>query len=450
MKSTTNLLAFGTDGIRGNATHEPFVHHTLIALGKAIAAWAYAKRQEQPKVLVGMDTRISGPRIKQSLVHGLFQQGALVIDGGVLPTPAVCKLVAQGIGFDCGVVISASHNPYYDNGVKVFYGSSLKLTQADEQMITQLAQEFLAGVEYDSPIGGLQELPQATHLYQGLLVKACQNFAFKGVRVVLDCANGAMSSIATQLFKVFGADVITINNKPNGFNINAHSGATHPASLAKAVVEHKALIGFAFDGDGDRVIACDSHGVIKDGDDILAILMTHHDFADEQIVVGTQMTNQGLDEFIKQQGKMLIRSKVGDKYVAAAMNEHNLKLGGEISGHTIVRSYLPSSDGLYVALLTLQTIIMTHNFAFKTFSKFPQRLINLKVAQKLPLDSEPCSSLISRYDELLKGRGRLLIRYSGTESLLRVMAEADTLEHATTVAEALSKELASVLQTKSF
>lgn len=446
MQHISGHLSFGTDGIRGNASMPPFDHVSLVALGRAIACWAQSKKTDgQPvRIVIGSDTRLSGPRIKNSFLGGMRMLAVDIFDGGILPTPAICALVAQSSTFDCGIVISASHNPFYDNGIKVFWGPELKIAPTDEQQISQLAQDYLAR-EHDLEKTTVTLFPEAARLYQSFLLKACHGINFRGARIVIDCAHGAMSLVAPAVFKALGAELVVIHDKPDGTNINNACGATHPQSLATAVREHKALVGFAFDGDGDRVIASDAQGTIKDGDDILALLLTHDDFKNSTTVVATQMTNQGFEHYVKLQGKELIRTLVGDKYVAAALSSNGLMLGGEISGHTIIRSYLPSSDGLFVAIKALDTIIKTHNFSFKTFDKYPQYLLNMPVAQKLPLNAAPCSTLIETAEKQLLGRGRLLVRYSGTENLLRIMAEADSRELAQEVVCLLGEELKKIL-----
>jgi phosphoglucosamine mutase len=441
-----SLFSFGTDGVRGNAELFPFISQALYPLGRALARWASEKYETpQPIILLGCDTRISCERIKQALCHGLVAGGAQVFDGGVIPTPAVCQLVKSESQFNAGIVISASHNPYYDNGIKVFDSKRLKLSKDDERIIEQYAQQFL-----DHPLPVLsditltQQWPEAGKRYVENIVAQFSANQFAGMKIVLDCAHGATSGLAQQLFTMLGAEVITIFAQPNGTNINDHCGANYPIALAQAVVEHQALCGFAFDGDGDRVTGVNRYGAVRNGDDILWLVTTLAEFSDITAVVGTVMTNQGLELALADRGIKLLRTAVGDKYVSAALDEHNLALGGEISGHTIVRGYQASSDGLFVALKVLEAMIQNNNFDMQTFTKYPQVLLNIKINQKKDLSQPPFVTLINEYENLLKN-GRLLVRYSGTEKLLRIMTEAEDEMLALQVANDLALLLETML-----
>jgi phosphoglucosamine mutase len=502
-------IAFGTDGIRGNADHFPFADQALTALGRACAAWAQEKYgKKRPKMLIGADTRISGPRIKQALAAGLLAGGVDVWDGGVIPTPAVCQLIMLDSSFDAGIVISASHNPFHDNGIKIFDSRRCKISPEDEQKITQLFGVFLAETGSDTrshpsmlrqssaqaPSTGWLEAPlvlsrvegsgrtdsthtdlacggeplpvrgepvepyeriqkksvidwsaEAAAAYERCMLSRFQTGFLKNIKVVLDCANGATSAVAPAIFRALGATVETIAGHPDGKNINAKCGALHPERLIDAVRLSKADAGFAFDGDGDRLIVVTRQGVVKDGDEVLDLLLDLPAFKGLAMVVGTVMTNQGFERHLEAEGRRLLRTRVGDKFVVAKMEEEGLPLGGEISGHTIIHGYLPTSDGILVALKVMESVMLHNNWDMQTFAKFPQVLVNVPVAQKKELAQQPFATLIADAERFLAD-GRLVVRYSGTENLLRVMAEAPTQELAQSVANDLAHVLQDALQ----
>lgn len=444
----SKTIAFGTDGVRGHAELFPFTPDALVAFGRAIALWAQKRYQKkQPKILIGMDTRISGPRIKQSLSQGLLQEGVQLLDAEVLPTPGVCQLIFFDQSFDAGIVISASHNPYQDNGIKIFDARRCKINRDDEKSILEnfewcFEQSQVPGTAARTAVA----FTDALSLYQQKLQSLFERDFLKNVKVVLDCAHGATYQAAPALFSYFGASVITIGALPNGVNINDHCGALHPEGLIEAVTQHNADYGFAFDGDGDRIVAVNRYGQVKDGDDIVALLLQLPEYAATKTVVGTIMSNCGFEHVLKQQGKTLVRTNVGDKYVVAAMDEQGLPLGGEVSGHIIVKDYLSTGDGIFVALKVLQSVIMHKNWDLKTFDKFPQVMVNVPVAHKKDLGLSPFAQIIATYQEQLGG-GRLVVRYSGTEHVLRVMAEAEKHELAHTIAHGLAHTLQETLKT---
>ncbi len=438
------IIAFGTDGIRGCADEFPFTNQALYALGRAIAAWAQTVyNKPNPQFLIGMDTRESGPRIKASLCHGMLDQGAFVLDGGVITTPAVYHLIFYNTGFDAGIVISASHNPYKDNGIKIFDATHCKLSPDDERLISLNFERFLTHEDNDHHKPSLWL--DAGHTYQQKVLSLFPANFLKKVNVVLDCANGAASEHAPAIFKALGANVFSIAHEPNGTNINQHCGSLHPEALIDAVKRHGANCGFAFDGDSDRVIAVTHHGHLKDGDEMLALLSQHPAYLTVPKIVGTIMTNQGFEEYLKQQNRQLIRANVGDKYVAAKLKEENLPLGGEQTGHILIRDYLATGDGIFAALKILETIIENKNWEMKTFEKFPQVLVNVPVIQKKDLSLNPFSQIIKNHEEKITA-GRILVRYSGTENLLRVMTEATTHHEAETLAHRLAFELQEALR----
>jgi phosphoglucosamine mutase len=440
-------FAFGTDGVRGNAEQFPFTNSALFIFGRAVAQWAkQSYNKTSPKILIGADTRISGPRIKHALCQGMLSEGLTVYDAGVLPTPGVYNVIFYEGSFDAGIVISASHNPYHDNGIKLFDARCSKLSAFDEQKIValfeQLSEQQLTELGNDlQPIA----CPQATDFYCNMIKSYFTEGFLKEVKVVLDCAHGATSEIAPAIFKDMGAEVITLAANPNGTNINAGCGALHPQSLANAVRENHAHCGFAFDGDGDRLIVVNRDGVVKDGDDILVLLSQHPAYETTSCFVGTIISNQGLQTYLTGLDKSLIRTSVGDKNVSAKLEAEQLPIGSEPSGHVIIRDYLDTSDGIYVALKVLESVIATNNWELQTFTKYPQVMINVPVKCKQDLAQQPFARIIAEHERKLDN-GRLVVRYSGTENLLRVMTEAVSLEIAQTVAQDLARTLQKSLE----
>ena len=396
-----NSNLFGTDGIRGTVGASLFTPENIPNLGTAIGHWLVGKFPAPITVLIGHDTRESCGWIKAALQTGLSQIPITVIDGGVLPTPTVLQRVRQN-NYTCGIVISASHNPYHDNGVKIMSPSG-KISLDDELEISRL---------YSVRGECFAKQNVSNHIER---------------TIVLDCANGATYQLAPEQFRAAGYRVVTIHDQPNGKNINDNCGALHPESLQQTVLAHNAHLGFAFDGDGDRVIAVNSRGEIKDGDDLIALLLSHPTYANTPTVVGTIMTNRGFELYLEQNGKQLIRANVGDKYVAEQLETHNLLIGGEPSGHVILRDHLPTGDGIFCALRVVEAVKLSNNWGLDTFTKFPQVMINVRVKERKDLNAEPLAGLIAAAHAAL-GPGRLVIRYSGTEPLLRIMAEAP--EHA--------------------
>ncbi len=453
---------FGTDGIRNKVGNYPFTSKVLPQLGRAIALWALEKYGHVPDFLVARDTRISGSWVQVSLASGLLRSPVIIYDAQVLPTPAVFHLMKDDPRYTCGIIISASHNPAQDNGIKIIDRQG-KITQADEERITELMEDSVGssqtgccGDTHGSP-GPEIETNQEYHHF-GLQLplingeelydkKICSLFKpgfLKNQTIVLDCAQGATSTVAPAIFNALGAQIIAINNTPTGYNINKNCGALHPESLQAAVIKHSALVGFAFDGDGDRVIAVSKDGTIKDGDDVLALLCQHPDYKNEMTIVSTIMANQGFEAYLQTLGKSLIRTPVGDKYVVQELITHDLLLGGEPSGHTILRSLLPTGDGILVALKIVETMLLTGNSAFQTFTKFPQVILNVPIKHKKPLTESPIAGAIKAHEELVP-QGRVLVRYSGTEPILRVMVEDSESERTTHVAHKLAEKLKTLL-----
>lgn len=456
MKSS---ISFGTDGVRGHSDKHPFTKEALKAFGAAIARWAsekYDKNGPQvligskvlsgPKVLIGYDTRLSGIRIKNELIEGLNCFPVEIIDGGILPTPAVYRLISIDDTFDFGIAISASHNSFHDNGIKLFDAKKCKLSRRDEEKIEQyfdlyFNKQELLGESSDNRT----EWMQASQAYIDFISSKFPQNYLSGMSIILDCANGATFEIAPQIFKKFGAMVLTIGSIPSGININENCGSTHPERVKNTVIRNNAMVGFAFDGDGDRVIAINNLGQIKDGDDILTILAQHPDYKNVDEIVGTITTNQGFEAALHKSNKNLIRTQVGDKYVAAALEEQKLSLGGETCGHIIIKDYMPTGDGIFVALKTLESIIANQNLEMKTFDKYPQISINISVKEKRDLSKQPYSDIIKKAQESIQD-GRIVVRYSGTENLLRIMSEAKTEEIARDIAQNLASDLTKALE----
>ncbi len=434
---------FGTDGIRGCVGIPPLTIDGLQRLGNAISLWAQKKYGRNPSFLLVHDTRVSCSFVKAALKSGLMLHPVKVYDGDVLPSPAVVQLLNQNLFFNAGIIISASHNPYYDNGIKLVDGVQGKISLDDEMLITRYFYEQGENADYTS-LGLDIVWHQAEKNYVDFIAKFFRLQFLEGKKIVLDCANGAAYKVAPYLFRLFGAEVIVIYDQPNGFNINKGCGAVYPEILQKTVVELGADIGFAFDGDADRVVAVNRYGQLKNGDDILALLMQHPLYEQNSTIVGTSMTNHGFEIFLHKSQKKLIRTSVGDKYVAMAMVKHDVLLGGEPSGHIIARDYLNTGDGVFIALRLLETIMLLNNWDMITFVKFPQIIINVPIEHKKDLSSEPLAQIICANQQLLI-EGRLVVRYSGTEHLLRIMIEDADYDHAQAIGNQLSKQLLQLL-----
>ena len=413
---------FGTDGIRGPAETSPYLAAPFLhRLGIALVQWAKATHST-PIFVIGSDTRNSAPRIMYALAYGIMKEGGICFDAGVIPTPALQHLVTkQAHYYHYGIMITASHNQAHDNGIK-FFTANGKLSSADQEIITHF-------VAHTPPFThcplSLHIPPIPAHHTQCYLTQVSSMFPanmLSGLKIVLDCAQGATYRLAPLLFQGCGADVIVIGNQPNGFNSNENCGSTHPQLLQDAVKAHTADLGFAFDGDGDRVAAVNKAGELFEGDEIIALLSTHPRFSSTQTIIGTVMTNSGLSLWFAQQKKKLVRSAVGDAHVERIMRAHGAELGGEPSGHVIIRSHLPTADGMFAALYTAHTARLTQNMMLKTFNRFAQAALTLPVAETQNLTAEPFASIIQAHQQSILP-GRSVIRYSGTEPLLRIMTE---------------------------
>lgn len=441
---------FGTDGIRGAIGTHPFTQEHLITLGKALAQWAQQKyNKPQPHILMLHDTRISCSWVKACLKTGLLGSAVKVYDAQVLPTPGACVLMQEYsllASIDCAFIISASHNPFDDNGIKILDHSG-KLSERDEQAITQIFYAHQKPTDYRT-LGKDLMFGNAESLYCAKIAAHFAPTMLKGLKIVLDCAHGATYRTAPRIFKKLGAQVITINNKPNGYNINEQCGAVHPEQLQQEVLLHEADAGFAFDGDGDRVVAVNHLGEVKEGDDILALLAEHPAYTKQTTIVGTVMTNCGLEAHLHKSNKTLVRTPVGDKHIVHKLAEQDLMLGGEPSGHIVCGDLLMAGDGVLAALRVMESVIATGNRAMKSFEKYPSVLINIQTHYKPDLTQEPCASIIAHAQQILP-LGRIVIRYSGTEPLLRIMIEAESYAVAEKHAADLAQKIEIILRKES-
>lgn len=438
-----NNNLFGTDGIRAKVGKSPFTLHSLSSLGHAIGSWIFTTYGKKARILIGQDTRASGDWIIANLSTGLLLHPLELHLAGVLPTPSICRLLQQSSAYDVGIIISASHNPYQDNGIKIINHATEKLTKNDEHSISNLYYKK-KNVTYRS-YGSLHYYIDAFHHYLRDITSLFPPSFLKGIKIVIDCAHGATYQLAPVIFTALGADVITLNAKPNGKNINKNCGSLYVHDVQQAVLTHNASIGFAFDGDGDRVITINKQGAIKNGDDMLALLSQHASYTKQQTIVGTIMSNLGLDRYFHRYNKLLVRTKVGDKYITDYMKTHNLLLGGEQSGHIILHDYLPIGDGIFTALRICEIMITTTNWNLDTFDHYPQIIVNIPVTTKKDLTDPTIVAIIKDHESQLTG-GRLVIRYSGTENMLRIMIEDQNKAVITQVGANLAHQLQQYLQ----
>jgi phosphoglucosamine mutase len=452
MSPTAERKLFGTDGIRGVAGTPPLDPITVFAAGLAIGH-SLKRTHASARVLLGRDTRASSPDIAAMLAAGLREAGVVVESAGVVPTPAVALLVRKH-GFHAGAVISASHNPWRDNGIKLFGEDGYKLPDAVELAIEEEILEHASAVTPPEE-HSLAPLRDDVHMlsdYVEFLLKAAPGLSLNGLRIVTDCANGAAAAVAPTLFAKLGGDVTLLNVAPDGRNINEDCGALHPDFVAKAVVEHGAQIGVSFDGDADRCMLAGSRNNVVNGDAIL--LMAARDLKErglltDDVVVATAMSNMGLEAALRRSGIRMLRAPVGDRYVLEQMQKHNSALGGEQSGHILFPHLATTGDGLLTALVVLDLVARSGNSIDELIADlkvFPQVILNVKVREKKPLNSLP--SVIARIAEAeseLKDSGRVVVRYSGTEALARVMIEAEDEEpmrrHAEAIAGAIASEI---------
>jgi len=460
---------FGTDGIRAVAGEAPLDPRTIHAIGIALATKLAETSASKPvTVIMGMDTRESGPWIAAALAAGLRHAGATVESAGVITTPAIAFL-ARKHGFSAGIVISASHNPWQDNGIKIFGGDGYKLPDAVELGIEAEIERVLASTpsssdlsfrsaaeESASPFPTTEPVPETNDSYRAeyirFLLDAVPNISLDNRTVVIDCANGAASSVAPQFFAELQGTVEVTHASPDGRNINLNCGALHPEIVAAEVKVRHASMGFTFDGDADRALFADEHGNVVNGDAVMLAcardLQSRGELAGD-LVVATTMSNMGLEAAFKRSGIRMLRAPVGDKYVLEEMRNSGASLGGEQSGHILFPARATTGDGLLTALLVLDVVHRsgkTLGQLIADLKNFPQVILNVKVREKKPLDTLPAVvALIAAAEEELRDSGRVVIRYSGTESLARVMIEAESEEamrrHAEAIANAIRQEI---------
>ncbi|NBX03643.1 MAG: phosphoglucosamine mutase [Alphaproteobacteria bacterium] len=436
---------FGTDGIRGKANHHPMTAEIALKVGMA-AGQQFLRGGHRHRVVIAKDTRLSGYMIEPALVAGFIAVGMDVVLVGPLPTPAVAMLV-RSLRADLGVMISASHNPYHDNGIKLFGPDGFKLSDEVEHKIEQLIEEN----KYDA-LAGPDKLGRAKRLDDagGRYIEYCKNtfpknLTLDGLKVVIDCAHGAAYHVAPLILSELGAEVITICAQPNGFNINELCGSTSPKQLQARVIAEKADIGIALDGDADRLIICDENGNIVDGDQLMAIIATHCQSEGTLTgggIVATQMSNLGLERYLDSIGLTMPRTKVGDRYVVEHMRKHGFNVGGEQSGHLIFTDHSTTGDGIIAALQILAFFQKKGGKKFsqqsQLFKPMPQMLKNVPVKSKATMEHADVKTAIETAEKKLAGKGRVLVRPSGTEPVVRVMAEGDDL----TQVEAIIDEIA--------
>ena len=442
---------FGTDGVRGVANVEPITCETVLRLGRAVAHYCQRAGTPRPRIVVGRDTRVSGDMLERALTAGICSAGGDARLAGILPTPAVAYLT-RTLQASAGAVVSASHNPFQDNGIKFFDASGFKLPDDAEQDIERWV--------LDGGAPGLAAPPEALGTARGIDAAAARYIDFlktllpdglmlTGMRVVIDCAHGAAYRVGPELFRLLGADVVSIGVAPDGVNINRDAGATHPQQLQEMVRSERAQLGVALDGDADRLIVVDEHGEVVDGDEVLAIAavdMLARGTLKQATVVATVMSNLGLEVALREHGARLVRVQVGDRYVVGEMRRHGYNLGGEQSGHLVFLDHSTTGDGLLAALQVVRLMVERQrplSELKRAMTRFPQVLLNVPVNARRDLDAvEPVRQTVARIRAALDDRGRVLVRYSGTEPLVRVMVEG---EDGDTV-RAYAEEIAAVIR----
>jgi phosphoglucosamine mutase len=436
--TTGTKKIFGTDGVRGVANVEPVTAETALKLGRA-AAHVFTTLNPQahpsgsrPKIVLGKDTRLSGYMLENALVAGITSLGVDVLLIGPLPTPGVAY-ITRSLRADAGIILSASHNPYQDNGIKFFRHDGYKLDDEVERRI----EDLVFSGEIDSIRPTAKKIGRATRIDDALgryveFAKASfpRGLSLEKMRIAVDVANGAGYKSTPSVLQELGAEVIVAHNQPNGTNINAGCGSTHPEEIQRVVRQSKALVGISNDGDADRVLLCDEQGELVDGDEILAIasvdLLARNQLA-QNTLIATVMSNFGLEETLAAHGGKVIRTKVGDRYVIEEMVRRDLNLGGEQSGHLIFRDFTTTGDGIISALQILRIMKTTGrplSELKKCLSKYPQAQRNLMVKEKPPFDELPeITKLLRETENELNGKGRVLLRYSGTEPKIRLLIE---------------------------
>ncbi|MBU4304117.1 MAG: phosphoglucosamine mutase [Candidatus Omnitrophica bacterium] len=441
---------FGTDGIRGEFGQWPLVAPVFDAVSCAAGKWLKKKhRRKQYGIIIGKDTRFSCDKIEQALAQGFAGNGITVYSAGVIPTPGLAYL-AQVMDVQLGVMISASHNPAHDNGIKFFKQNGFKFSEKEEREVERIAFNLLeSGAKPQrAPRKKIKLINVSAEPYLEHLKQCVNNVDLNGLKISVDCSHGAVSSYAEELFSSLGAKVYVLNNKPDGYNINCRCGSLYPERVSKAVRQRHSDAGCSFDGDADRVIFCDEQGNIRDGDYLMALVARH--FLTKKClaanaVVGTSMSNFGLEQFLRGLGVALVRADVGDKYVLQEIIRHKANFGGEQSGHIIFLDYATTGDGLLTALQVLRILKESGKKASRLFprlKKYPQLIHNIRVKEKRDFKKMPrVWEKIQSAEKALENQGRLVMRYSGTERLARIMVEGKNNKQIHAIAESIGAEI---------
>ena len=444
---------FGTDGMRGEANKDLTID-LVTKLGLALGYYLKKnkKGKNKPKIILGTDTRISGYMIRSALSTGLNSMGVHIDFVGVLPTPGVCYLTRK-LKADAGIMISASHNPVKDNGIKIFSQNGYKLPDSVEEELEALMGKTDELIQYQMPgddLGRFTYIEDDMRIYLDFLSSTVKR-DFKGLKIVIDAANGAAYRVASKIYQRLGAEIIVINNIPNGKNINVNCGSTHPELLQEIVKVYNADLGLAFDGDADRLIAVDHTGKIVDGDLIIAIIAGYlhkKGLLNDNKVVTTVLSNMGFEKYLDQQGIGLIRANVGDRYVLEKMKEFGLNIGGEQSGHILMLDYNTTGDGVLSSIQLVNAMLESGKTLYELVDEiklWPQKSQNIIVSKEKKATWESnveLSTFIKAKEKEIEGKGRILVRASGTESLIRVMVEAETQE----IVDKFVKELANKVE----
>jgi len=444
---------FGTDGVRGTANIDPITAETALQIGRA-TAYICKDKDHRHKIVIGKDTRISGYMLESALVSGICSMGVDVLLIGPMPTPGIA-FITRSMRADAGMVISASHNPFQDNGIKIFSRDGFKLPDHEESRIEDLI--FNQTINQLRPtaddIGKAFRIDDANGRYIVFLKNTFpDHLTLEGMKLVIDCGNGAAYKIAPAVFSELGAEIITIGIDPDGKNINAGCGSLYPEKLQQKVIDEQAHIGIAFDGDADRSIFVDAAGKVVDGDQIMAICALHmqrQKILKKDTVVATVMSNMGLEKALSRTDINLIRSQVGDRYVVEEMRAGGFNFGGEQSGHLIFMDHNTTGDGILSALQVLSVIVAEERSLAELSSVmeiFPQILLNVPVKRKTPVSEVPTlTRQMAEVEEKIDGRGRLLVRYSGTENKLRIMLEGENYDEIKRYAEELADSVRKLL-----
>ena len=456
----TERKLFGTDGVRGVANQYPMTAELAVRLGQAIAHHFKGRKNggsqapfgQGTRILIGKDTRVSGYMFESGLAAGITSMGADVQLVGPLPTPGI-SVLTTGMRADAGIVISASHNPYQDNGIKIFGDDGYKLPDEEELAIEQLILGDNPPRPEPDRVGKATRIDDATGRYIVFLKNTFpSDLTLDGLRIVVDCANGAAYKVAPSVFRELGAEVFTVGVEPDGYNINQDCGSLHPHRTAQRVRETRADIGISLDGDADRLVLVDENGDVVDGDSLLALCAIHlkeQGRLAENTLVTTVMSNVGLEVALERRGIDLVRTAVGDRYVVEEMRKHGFSLGGEPSGHLIFREHTTAGDGVLAALQVLAILQRRQQPLSELaalMTPFPQKLVNVDVREKPPLEQlENFQKRVAQIEEQLGSEGRVVARYSGTESKARIMVEGPDERTVNDFANELGRELRTVI-----